>query len=212
MIWHVIKKTGRDIWDESLSLIIYNLIWVVGTVLILPWPFVTFCMVYIVKDIGEGRGVKISKFFNYGRENWKAAYIWGGINIVAYFLFYVNIAFYSGFNESWARVLQLFFVGLVIIWSILQLLTLTMYPRLVEPGFKLALRNAAVITARYPLMVIVLVGGTVLVGVTLSFLPLLVLLLAVAVIAMLASNTVDAVLERELDRRDGEQLDPIDDV
>jgi hypothetical protein len=42
-------------------------------------------------------------------------------------------------------------LGIAIFWFALQLIMLPLYPRLEEPGFKIALRNAAVLLARNPL-------------------------------------------------------------
>jgi hypothetical protein len=53
----IIKNSASDIWDEMFYLIIFNLIWVVGTLLILPWPFVTFGLFFTAYDIGEARGL-----------------------------------------------------------------------------------------------------------------------------------------------------------
>jgi hypothetical protein len=62
MIWIALKQTGADIWDEILSLLIFNVITLVGMVLSIPWPFVTFGLFEMAYDIGQGKGVKFSAF------------------------------------------------------------------------------------------------------------------------------------------------------
>ena len=185
-------------WDEMLNMIFFNLIWVIGTVLILFWPFVTFALFYIVKDIGEGRGIKFTKFFTYGRQTWKLAYVWGLINVVAYFLLLFNIRFYGGFEAQWALVLQILFFSLIVFWTIIQLMTVALYSRLEEPGFKLAVRNAAILVGRNPIHSVVLIIEVALLLLLFRVVPAIMLIIGFSFIALLINNTVDVLLKKEL--------------
>src|SRR5688572_9022397 len=102
MIFSAIRKSAIDAWDELLLLMVFNIIWVVGTVLVLPWPFVTFALFFTARDIGEGKGVKFNTFVNYGRQTLKPAYIWGGINLVILVALIGNLSFYGRFEAQWA--------------------------------------------------------------------------------------------------------------
>lgn len=203
MIWRVIKKSAIDTWDELLYAIIFNLIWLVGTLLLVPWPFVTFALFYIAKDIGDGKGIKFGNFFRYGRDNWKAAYIWGGINLAVLVVLWLNLNFYAGVDALWARLIQILFIAIIIFWSVLQLIVLALYPRLVESNFRLALRNAGVIVARYPLLPMVLIVTVVaMIGIVL-LLNAIIFLLPFVFIAIVTNNLVGVVVNQELERREG---------
>jgi hypothetical protein len=208
MIWHTIRQSAVDIWDEMFYLIIFNIIWLVGTFLIIPWPFVTFALFAIAYDIGQSKGISLGKFFSYGRQTWKQAYIWGGINLGVLIVALVNINFYGDIMASWAAVLQMFIFGATIFWFIVQLVALPIYPRLEEPRFKLAVRNAAVLFGRYPLVVLMIVGLAVVLVVAPLLFGILQILLVVAtfsMIAILMNRVVEAMVRRELKREEGDE-------
>lgn len=198
MIWRVITKSLGDIWEEMFHGIFYNFIWLVGSALIIPWPFVTFGLFAIAKDIGDGKGMKVANFFKYGRQMLKPAYIWGGINFAVALVIWLNIQFYAGFDAGWAGTIRFFFVALAIFWAVLQLIALAIYPRLVEPGFKLALQNAMVIMAHYPLLVIGLVGAIVIVAIATLLLKILIFVISIVAVAILVNNFVEVALKLEL--------------
>ncbi len=200
LIWSVIKLAAGDIWDELLHLLIFNAIWLLGSLLILPWPFLTFGLFFTVYEISQGKAITLSTFFVRPAPFWKQAYLWGAINLLAALLLGFNLNFYSNFEASWAATMQVVFVALLLLWSMWQLLALPMYPRLEEPGLKLALRNAAVVLGRYPLAVLVLaVIVTVLLLIAAIF-PLFAFFGAGAFITVLCNRLVGAIVERELGR------------
>jgi hypothetical protein len=205
MMWAIIKNSASDIWDEMFYLIIFNLIWVVGTLLILPWPFVTFGLFFTAYDIGEGKGIKLGTFFNHARYMWKQAYLWGGINLGLLILWWVNMDFYGRMGTQWAALAQMFTVALAIFWIILQLVALAFYPRLVDPSFKLAELNGLIAIGRYPHFVFVLLILIVLILAATFFMQVLLLLGAFAMIAVVANRVVDAVVKKEKQRR-GEEV------
>lgn len=201
MIGQVIKKSATDVWDELLYVIVFNVVWLVGAVSIIFWPFVTFGLFSIAKDIGDGKGIKFSNFFSYARQMWKPAYIWGGINLAMFIMLWLNLNFYGGLEAQWAGIAQLLIIALAIFWAILQLIALGLYPRLVEPSFKLALRNAAVIMAHHPMMTLVLLVVIALLVVVSMIVQAIIFLLLFAVIAVFTNNIVEAIVSQELDRQ-----------
>lgn len=207
MIFSAIRKSAIDAWDELLLLMVFNIIWVVGTVLVLPWPFVTFALFFTVRDIGEGKGIKFNTFLNYGRENLKPAYIWGGINLVILVALLGNLYFYGRFPAQWAGVIQIFILTVLFFWGLTQLVALALYPRLVEPGFRLALRNAAVLLGRYPLPVLALLSVIALLIVLSLFFSALFVLITFSVIAVFINGMVDALVNHELKRVEAQQQD-----
>ncbi len=197
-LWEIIKKSTTDLWDEMLYMVLFNLIWFFGTLFILPWPFVTFALVFIAIDVADGKGIKWSKFWGYGRQNLKPAYIWGGVNLVALALMWFNVVFYSRYNTQWAQILQLFFLSLMAFWLLLQHVAVVLYPRLVEPSYKLALRNAAILVGKNPvisLVVMLLLGVLILVS---AFFPALAVMIVFSYAAIMIANFVQLLLKKEL--------------
>jgi hypothetical protein len=205
IILKVIKKSAIDVWDEMLYVIIFNVIWVVGTLLVVTYPFVTFGLFHTAHDIGLGKAIKMATFFAHGRRMLKPAYIWGGINLVVLVVIWFNLRFYEGIESQWAALAQMFFVSLALFWLVLQLIMLALYPRLVEPSFKLALRNAVIITGKHPLMVFSLLVLIALILVITSFLQAIVFLMTISVIAILTNNVVGALVDREIEQLEGEE-------
>lgn len=178
---------------------VFNIIWVLATLIVLPWPFVTFGLFYTVKDIGEGNGIKFSSPFTYGLQVLKPAYIWAIINLGVFLGIFLNLNFYSTVEASWARFIQIFMLSLMLFWIIIQLVMLAMYPRLTEPSFRLALRNSVIIIARHPGPILALSVGVVLILIISSFIPVLLLLLSISMIMMLVNNVIDSLVTYELD-------------
>ena len=200
MIGQAVKQAALDIWDELLHLILFNMIWFLGAILIIPIPYLTFGLVYTAYDVVEGKSIKIGAFFNHANRTWKQAYIWGGINLVVVVLLWFNLAFYTGVNADWAIILRLFIVALSIFWGVLQIIVLPIYPHLEEPGLKNAYRNALILIGRYPLAVLTLLFFIVLFAVLSFFLQALPILLTFAALAVLATRLMKILVQEELER------------
>lgn len=200
MILEALKKAGLDLWEELLLLALFNIIWCLGTVLIVPWPAVTFGLFYTVRDVGEGKAIKFTTFFEHVRRTWKPAYLWGGVNLAVWLLVALNLRFYASIAAQWAATMQVVMIALLVVWTVLQIVVLPIYPRLAEPGLKLALQNALVVIGRYPLALIALLVMILIVLVTAAFFPPFGLIMAVALVAILANRMVDEAINRELKR------------
>ena len=200
LIWYALKKAGGDIWEELLYLMMFNVFWLLGSLLLLPMPLLTFGLVFTAYDIGQGKGIKFNTFLGHMRRMWKQALIWGGFNLGLAIIVWINLNFYAGFQTQWAPIAQMFIISLTIFWAILQLVTLPLYPRLEEPSFRIALRNAAILVGRYPLVILVLVIMAVLIGVISSLFPVLAFLGVMSLIAVVANRMVGAIVDRELER------------
>ena len=198
LIWPILKKTITDFWDELFYLILFNLLWLAGTALIIPFPLVTFALFFTIRDVSESKGITLRKFWGYGKQYWKQAYRWGLVNVGVMWLLLFNLRFYAGFPGQWAVMGQFFFLALTGFWLMWQLLAMALYPRLERPGLKLALRNAAILLGKYPLVSLAMLGWLGLLGAISVFIPAILVLAGVSLAAILATNTVEALLRREL--------------
>lgn len=181
LIWPIIKDAGVYFWEELFYLVIYNLIaffalapagifWISTTTVDPPLsllvavpvslllasilPYLLFALFRTVYDISDGKAIKLWSFFNIGWDRLKQAYLWWGINFIVLTIIAANIAFYRSFEASWSVYPSMLFFGILLAWVLTQAFALTMYPRLMEPGFKLATRNALVIIAKQPIPVL----------------------------------------------------------
>ena len=181
LIWPIVKDAGVYFWEELFYLVIYNLIaffalapagifWISTTTVDPPLsplvavpvslllasllPYLLFALFWTVYDISDGKAIKLFTFFNIGWDRLKQAYIWWGINFIVLTIIAANITFYGNLEASWSVYPSMLFFGILLAWVLTQAFALTMYPRLVEPSFKLASRNALVIIAKQPLPVL----------------------------------------------------------
>ncbi len=197
MLWEIIKNSAADIWDEMLYLMIFNIIWLIGLILVIPWPLVTFGLFFTVYDIGEAKGIGFGTFWGHARRMWRQAYLWGVINLAILIIAWVNLNFYARVEAEWAGFAQMFMLALILFWLILQLIALPFYPRLEQPSFKLALRNAGVTIGRQPLAIFLLVIVVGLILAIASFFSAVLFLGAFSIIAVVANRVVAAVVAKE---------------
>jgi uncharacterized membrane protein YesL len=197
VIWAVIKNSAADIWDEMLYLMIFNIIWFISLLLIIPWPLATFGLFFTIYDVGEAKGIGFGTFWGHARRMWRQAYLWGGINLALFIIAWINLNFYAQVEADWAGLAQMVVLALMIFWLILQLIALPFYPRLEQPGLKLALRNAAVAIGRYPLATFALIIVVGLILAIASIFQIIFVLGAFSIIAVVANRLVAAVVAKE---------------
>ncbi len=226
LTWPILKKTVMYYWDELLYLSIFNFVIFVGVVplaeliltslpetpvlilapfmllLFLIAPYLIFSLFWTVYDIGEGKAIKLGTFFGAGKEVWRQAYLWAAVNVVAYVLLISNIHFYSTIEAGWAASLSFFFIGLTVMWSIIQLYALALYPRLVRPSLKEALKNGLALVGSYPLLTLfmAILSFGFLIAVVI---PLISAVLSFCAIAMLVNATTEAVI-KDIRRKRGD--------
>lgn len=178
-----IKKGFSIFWGDSILLIVLNFICflallpallffsvtasetavitsTLNIVLVLPFVFFLFALYAVLFDCRQNNVISLKSYFRYIRTTWKQALIFGLVNIVFALMVGWNLRFYAQFQTNWALVLQYVFLSISLIWSILQIIMLPLFPRLENPQFKLALRNSAAILASYWLPVLALLFWT----------------------------------------------------
>ncbi len=198
LIFPIFKKSALDLWEEMLYMLLFNVIWLVGTFLIIPWPFVTFALFYTAYDISDGKGIKFKTFFSHGYQMLKPAYTWGLINALVLLLVGANLLFYAGFGTQWAALMQLMFVSLTVFWMMLQIIVVALYPRMVTPGLKLGMRNAAVLMGKHPIVTVFIFLVTAAILALASIIPVFAIFLAFSFITIVITNMVDVLLKKEL--------------
>lgn len=193
IIFDGFKKGISIFWDDSILLIVFNFICflsllpallfysvtsgtasvltsIINTVLFLPCVFFVFALYHVAFDCRRSIVIGFRSFFGYLRSTWKQAFIFGLANVLWALLVGWNLRFYAQFDEAWATIMQAVFVSLSMIWIIIQTVMLPLYPRLNEPSFKLALRNAGALFAGYLFPVLIMAVWTILfIGLTIMY-------------------------------------------
>ncbi len=213
VIWDILKKTILFGWEEIIYLALANIIalaallagptlvvtginrgsallMLAGSVVMFAIPPALFGLFWLTYQISLENAVKFSTFVDGVKHPPKPMFIWGGINLLVVVMLVSNILFYQAMEAGWAVFVGQFFYGLLIVWVILQLLTLAMYPHLETPGFRLALKNALRLLALNPFAIIgmmVIVIGEMALG---GYAPVVLGLISVSLAALIASVTV----------------------
>ncbi len=213
VIWDIIKKTALFGWEEIIYLVAYNIVTLVallvgptllmtginigsallmlaGSVAMFAIPPALFGLFWLTYQISLGNAVKFGTFWVGAKQHKKTAYFWGGINLLVIITLVSNILFYQAMTVTWAVFVGQFFYGLLVVWLILQLMVLALFPHMVEPNVRLALKNAMALIAVNPFAVIgmaaIVIGEIVLGG---NF-PVILGLFSVSLAALVASVTV----------------------
>jgi len=205
IIQTALAKALSDLWEEILYLVMFNLFCVIAAIIVLPFPFALFALFAVVYDISKGKVVRISSFFNHIKHTWPQAITWWIVNCGIYFLLGASLLFYEQYGTAqWAVFLRLVTVGLGMLWGLIQLLTLAIYPRLVKPGYKIALHNSVAIIGLSPVNVLLLalISGVILLF-TIIVTPLL-LFVPFAVIAVFTNRIVEVVVSQHLPKSKAE--------
>ncbi len=177
LIWDILKKTVLFGWEEIIYLVVYNVLTLValmagpslvvtgvnmssaglmllGSALMFAIPPALFGLFWLTYQISLENAVKFSTYFDGAKQHPKPMVIWGGINLLVVVTLISNIIFYQSLETTWAGYAGIFFYALFIVWIILQLLMLAMYPHLEIPSFRLAMKNSLKLLAINPFAII----------------------------------------------------------
>ena len=211
------KKGFSIFWDDSILLIVMNficflsllpallfftvtntapsiLVSLFNTVLFLPAAFFIFALYHVLFDARRGIVISFRSFFGYVRSTWKQALLFGVVNIVVVLLVGWNLRFYEQFDAAWAGIVQAVFVSITMVWVILQIVMLPLYPRLNKPSFKLAMKNSGALFGGYLFPVLLLTVWTILFVVLTVIFQALGMLFSLIFIAALGEGIVGEIV------------------
>jgi len=209
----IFVKTVKFLWEESIYLVVYNvltliavlggpalllsgipIVMLIGGIFLFAAPPALFGIFWLTYQISLENAVGFGTYFEGAKQHLKATYIWGGINLVVVITLASNVLFYQGIEAQWSFWVGTLFMGLLISWVVVQLLMLALYPHMVEPNFKLTIRNALSLIAVNPFAVVgmaIVAIGILWLGVKI---PLVLAFLSIAVAALIAAVTVAALV------------------
>lgn len=191
MAFRVMWTAFKDYYEEMFTLVGANLLWVVLAIPVVTIPPATAGMLYLTNQVAHHKSIEFRMFFEGFKKYFWKSYLLALLNLLAASIFYANLAFYGQMDGQWAVIVRGVFVGLAVMWVLIQIYVFPMLLEQQEAKLLLALRNAAFLTFASPIMTLVLAVLMILVaglsiGLTLPF--------AVAMVAVLGLMANGAVL------------------
>jgi uncharacterized membrane protein len=190
-----IKATLADIYYEFGSLFVVNVLWVLTSLLIITAPPAFAALVYSTNELARGESIGWRTFFEGFKKNLWVGWKWALINIVVSAIMLVNLQFYAQFDTNWSPWVRGVMIGVYFTWGLLNMYTMPMLIEQNKKSFRMALRNAAVLYATRPFVLL----GVSLLTLALSilsiiyFLPAFVIILASVCSYLISRITIDTV-------------------
>ncbi len=182
----------KDYYEEMFRLVGANLLWLVLAIPVVTLPPATAGMFYLTNQIAHHKTVELGMFFEGFKKYFFKSWLLTLLNVAVLAIFYMNFTFYGQrVGGQWGSILQGLFVGLAVMWCLIQLYVFPMLLEQEEPRLRLALRNAAFMAFASPIATLVL--GVLLAVTTLASL-VLALPFAVALMAVVGLAANEAVL------------------
>lgn len=182
----------KDYYEEMFRLVGANLLWAVLAIPVVTLPPATAGMLYLTNQVAHHKSVELGMFFEGFKKYFVKSWLLALLNAAVLTIFYVNFTFYGKMvGGQWGAILQGLFVGLGVMWCLIQLYVFPMLLEQQEPRLLLALRNAAFMAFASPIATLVL--GVLLV-VTAALSVALALPFAVALMAVVGLAANEAVL------------------
>lgn len=182
----------KDYYEEMFRLVGANLLWLLAIPLVVTLPPATAGMFYLANQVAHHKSVELGMFFEGFKKYFVKSWLWVLLNVGVLFVLYVNLVFYGErVGGQLGSIVQGLFVGLGVMWCLIQLYVFPMLLEQQEPRLLLALRNAALMAFASPI-------ATLLLGVLLAATTVLSLVLAlpfaVALMAIVCLAANEAVL------------------
>jgi uncharacterized membrane protein YesL len=135
---------------RAIDLIQLNLIWFVASVPVItaiPALGALFYATHQMAHTGSGHWRDFGEGF---RRYFWLSWRWGLINGAVLGFLGLALWFYGQIDQSWAAIIRLVIMVLLVVWIELQLFTFPMLLEQADQRFGVALRNSAVIFLRWP--------------------------------------------------------------
>lgn len=158
MAFTIVGRALRDLWQELGTVLIVQLLFLLGIVLILPAPPAILALFFYGNRIAHDEIASERDFLDALRRYWKPAWRWGVLNLLVIGLltgdYFLTARLID--NMALASYVQGLYVALLAGWLLLQLFTLPFLFEQEEPRLLQALRNAAVLIGQNLVFVLVL--------------------------------------------------------
>lgn len=147
--WGIVRAALRQMWADIFTTLVVNLLWFFFNLLIITGPPATLALFYVANRIAHDEPTDPGDFMAALRRYFGAGWRWGALNLFILF-FLVGDYILTGrlLEGDNARLVQGFYLLLLLIWLFLQLYVLPLLLEQERPELMQALRNAAVMFGR----------------------------------------------------------------
>jgi len=191
--FQVILQSLRDWWDEWLNMLVIGVVWFVCLLTVLLGPPAILGLYHVTHALAHGESLGVSGLIAGGRRYFLKGWLWALVNLVAAILLFANLLFYGQIDAVWSRFVQGLFLGLSVLWLVVQFYALPYLMEQEQQQVRLALRNGLLTVLASPGYTLVVVGVAALISLLSLLLVIPLFLGAPGLVALLGSR---AVLER----------------
>ncbi len=179
----------QDAYQDLAGLVLISVLWSLLTILVVTAPPAAGALYYAAQELIEGRSVHAADFFAGFRQHFWMSWRWALAVLVVPGMSAFNYWFYGQVGGAWSKTVQGIFLGLIILWLLLNMYTFPLLLMQADRRLRIALRNSLVVYIRRPGFSLVLAGTILLLCIPsiLLGLPLFILLPGVSVYLVIKS-------------------------
>jgi len=190
----VIGRAIRATYEELFLCVFMSVVWWLGTILVVTAAPVMLGMNRVANRSANYKRVDNSFFWQSTRQFFGRGWLLYAITFLAPAAVVFNIWFYINSASTWMRI-----IGVAWIWILLLVLMLIQYLfplfwQQDEPSIKMVLRNALLLTLRFPLYTFLILLFHIFI-MALSVIPIIAFLLSPALMAMTANFALVGMLQ-----------------
>ncbi|MBN1681401.1 MAG: DUF624 domain-containing protein [Anaerolineae bacterium] len=149
--WEAIAQAVIDVRYVGVTLAYINVLCVLSSVLIVTAPPATAALYVLTREIGYRRPVGWRDFMRALKTYFFVGWRWALLNAAAGGIIFANLIFYSYMDKSIGLPLIGLWLGLTFVWVVVQMYCFPVLLEQARPSVRTALRNAVVLSLRYPL-------------------------------------------------------------
>ena len=179
----VFGRACKFIWEDMLLLILMNMLTLLCCVLIIPGPAAWAALCHMCNRVSNEFAISWEEYWKVFRREWKPWAVMTIIGTLVSALIGINFVFYSlAFpNQAWVPYVQGAWLAAGVLWLAIQFYIYPLYVEQEKKTWRIALRNAAVVSGASPLFsFILIVLGALLIILSLVFVPPLFVLLGLS--------------------------------
>lgn len=148
----VIGRSFRDLWGDFFTTALCNLIWLLSQVLIVPGPPATLALFFVANRLAHGEVTDPRDLLRALPSYFGLGWRWGAANLVLILILYGDFRLTGQLGDSiLLRLVQGFYLALLVLWFQVQLLALPFLFEQVQPSLRQAWRNGLVLIMKHPI-------------------------------------------------------------
>jgi len=147
--FQAVRLAVIDLWNDLWMTLVCNVVWLLAMLLVIPGPPATVALFYYANCLAHGESADLSDFWGAFRRYWKVGWVWAIVNILVFFFLIGDYWLIGRENRTYlSSFLQVFYIMVIIGWSLTQLYTLPFLFEQNHPTLLQALRNGALMLSK----------------------------------------------------------------